>query len=449
MIGERSASADGLMVLKGVMKRPISYGLDHSHGSLKNVLEFTVRHPNCVQERGASASRKIERWLKGSQEGSSEASRIQHLIGRQLLRVKEDLAWTDLDHRLSVKSPYWNAGRYSRLANSLCLLAALWRYQRLCFPQAPLYSANAAAAHLSRLSELKQRGWKAVQDYAGRCGLDWRAGVAAHLGGISVRCCPTTGATRKTVRRDQYGNAWMVKYSPESVVNPVLASVFARMTGCPGAEICPSFLDYDPRNALPCSVQPYIEAQRVIRFDYLSKAEVIRLIAGKRKSASQILCQVVTQWILDNIDANQAIIDRCGNCIFIDQDRSFFIDDHRVTTDWQAAWDARTKTGVSVIRAELIEATAIIPGVLEDLASFVARVEAVPESVYEGIVRNASFREDQLCSLFYMDTLSSRALGSIEALERWIAHLLERKLTVRATLARRFREVLRTSECHL
>jgi hypothetical protein len=288
-----------------------------------------------------------------------------------------------------------------------------------------------------------------VQAYVGQCGLDWRAGVAAHLGGIAVACRATTGGTRKTVRRDKDGNAWMVKYSPESLVNPVLASVFARMSGCPGAEFCPSFLDYDPRNKLPCSVQRYIKVQRVLRFDYLSKAEVIHLIAGRRKFASQIICQTVTQWILENIDSGQAIIDSLGNCIFVDQDRSFFIDDHRVTTDWQAAWEARTKVGVSVIQAELIEAAARIPGVLNDLASFVARVEAIPASVYEGLVRNASYREDQLCSLFYMDTMGSGALGSIEGLERWIAHLVRRKLTVRAALARRLAEVLGSSECYL
>jgi hypothetical protein len=71
---------------------------------------------------------------------------------------------------------------------------------------------------------------------------------------------------------------------------------------------------------------------------------------------------------------------------------------------------------------------------LEDLAAFVARVEAIPAPVYEGLVRNASFREEQVCSLFYLDTMGSRALGSVEALERWIAHLLARKLTVRTAL---------------
>jgi predicted nucleic acid-binding Zn ribbon protein len=41
------------------------------------------------------------------------------------------------------------------------------------------------------------------------------------------------------------------------------------------------------------------------------------------------------------------------------------------------------------------------------------------------------------------------ALSSVEALERWIAHLLARKLTVRAALARRLGEVLGTTERYL
>lgn len=96
-----------------------------------------------------------------------------------------------------------------------------------------------------------------------------------------------------------------------------------------------------------------------------------------------------------------------------------------------------------------LKATAEIPGVLEDLAAFVTRVEAIPALVYEGLVRNASFREDQLCSLYYMDTMGSRALGSVKALDRWIAQLLARKQTVRATLARRLREVFGSAQRHL
>ena len=357
------------MLLRGLVSRPTDYGLDHRHGSLKNVLEFTVKHPDCVQDGEASAYRKIKRCLERSPHGRSDAERIRRRIGRQLLQAKEGLAWTDLDYRLSVRSCFWNIRRYSRLAKCLCVLAALWRYRHRRFPKAPPYLANAAAVRLAELWELKQRGWKALKNHVDRSGLDWRVGVIAHLGRTGEPYCPTAGGTQKRVGQDQDGNTWMVKYSPEFVMNPVLASIFARLSGCPGAEICPSFLDYDPRKEQPCSVQPYISAQPVARFDSLSKGELIRLIGGSRRCASQMLCQAVSQWILENIDGNQLIIDRFCNLILIDQDRSFFIDDHRVTTDWQAAWNARTKAFVSVVRAEVIEATLPISGVWEDSVS--------------------------------------------------------------------------------
>jgi hypothetical protein len=155
-----------------------------------------------------------------------------------------------------------------------------------------------------------------------------------------------------------------------------------------------------------------------------------------------MLCQAVLQWILENIDGNQVIIDGFGNLVFVDHDRSFVIDEHGVTTDFQAALEARENADLSAVPADLIKATARIPGVLEDLAAFVSRVEAIPALVYEGLVRNASFREDQLCNLYYLDTMSCRARGSVKALDQWITHLLARKQTVRATLVRRLREVL-------
>jgi hypothetical protein len=438
----QSSSPAGLTLLKGVVRKPIDYGLDHRHKSLKNILEFAIRHPHCVRGGEASAHRKIKRCLERSRHEESDAAHIQRRIWRQLRQVKEGLAWTDLDHRLNVTSSDWSVGRYSRLAQRLCVLATLSRYRRRRFSETPLKPVNAVATRVARLTELKERGWKAVQDYLDRCGFDWQADVATHLGDTDKSWSAAARGTKKVARRDQDGNTWLVKYSPESLVNPVLASIFARLCGCPGAEICPSFLDYDPREQRPCSVQPYISAKPLRWFDCRSKAGLIRLIGGSRRRASQILCQAAMQWILDNIDGNQVVIDGFGNLIFIDHDRSFFIDDHRVTTDFPAAFEARIKTGASTLSADLIKATVQIPGVLEDLAAFVARVEAIPAPVYEGLVRNASFREDQLGSLSYLDTMGSGALGSVKALERWIAHLLARKRTVRATLARRLREVL-------
>jgi hypothetical protein len=449
MAASRSASAVGLMLLKEVVKRPTDYGLDHRHAFLKDILEFSIRHPRCVRDGEASASRKIKRCLERSRHEESDAAHIQRRIRRQLRQVKKGLAWIDLDHWLNVTSCDRHVGRYSRLAQRLCALAALCRYRRRRFSKAPLKPASAVATRVARLTQLKERSWKAVQDYLNRCGLDWQVGVATHLGHTAELGNAAAGGTEKVVRCDQDGNTWLVKYSPESLVNPVLGSIFARLCGCPGAEICPSFLDYDPREKRPCSVQPYISAKPVRRLDHRTKADLIRLIGGSRRRGSQMLCQAVTQWILEDIDGNQVIIDEFANLVFVDHDRSFFIDDHRVTTDWQASLEARNNTGVSAVPADLIKATARIPGVLEDLAAFVTRVEAIPALVYEGLVRNASFREGQLCSLYYMDTMGSRALGSIKALDRWIAHLLARKQTVRATLARRLREVLGGAQRHL
>jgi hypothetical protein len=439
----------GMMLLREAVRRPLDYGLDYRHASLTNVLAFSARNADCVRQAEASAWRKLDRCGETSRPRRSSAARVERLLSRQLLEVKHDLAWAELDHRLGVGSRYWNADRYARLAKGLCVLAALWRYRRSGFPEAPPVASRAAAARLARLWQLKERGWKALQDHLDRSGLDWRAGIAAHLRQARRGSREEPGATRKVVRDDRDGNAWMIKYSPESLVNPVLASLFARLSGCPGAEICPSFLDYDPRRGQPCSVQPYVRAQAVARFDGLSRRSLVSLIGGDRRRASQILCQAVVQWILENIDGNQAIIDGFGNCVGVDQDRSFFIDDHRATTDWQAAWVARNKVGVSVVPAKLIEATASIPGVLDDLSAFIVRVEAVPAAAYEGLVRNASFREEQLCSLFYLDVMDARALGSVRALERWIDHLLARKARVRGALARRLREVLGRVECRL
>jgi hypothetical protein len=428
------------MLLRAVAKWPAEYGLDYRHASLTNIVEFVVDNPALVTDGETSAERKIKRCLEHARPGRSEAELIERRIRGQLLKVKEGLAWAELDHQLSVKSRDWNVDRYGRLAKRLSVLAVLWRYRRRRFPKARPYAESAAAARLAQLWELKQRGWKVLRDYVDRSGLDWRARIAAHLEESDET--PRSGKTRKTVCRDQDGNSWMIKYDQEGVVNPVLASIFTRLSGCPGTEICPSFLDYDPSRRQPCSVQPYVRARPVTGFDRLWTGRLVSLIGGDRRRASQMLCQAVAQWILENIDANQNIIDGFGNCVLIDHDRSFFIDEHHVTTDWRAAWDARQEADASTVPAELIEATAQIPGVLGDLAAFVARVDAIPADVYEGLVRNASFREDQLCSLFYLDAMGPYALCSVKALERWIGHLLARKATARAALSRRLREVL-------
>jgi hypothetical protein len=449
MAASQSASAAGLMLLKEMAKRPTDYGLDHRHAFFKNILAFTIRYPRCVRDSESSAGRKIKRCLEGSRHEESDAAHIHRRIRRQLRQVQESLAWVDLDLRLNVTSCFWNVGRYSRLAHHLCVLAALCRYRRRHFSKAPFKPVNAVATHVARLTQLKERSWKAVRDYLSRCGLDWQVRMATHLGDTVELGNAVEGGTAKVVRGDQDGNSWLVKYSPESLMNPVLASIFARLCGCPGAEICPSFLDYDPHKKQPCSVQPYIREKQVRWLDRRNKSDLIRLIGGSRRRGSQVLCQAVSQWILEEIDGNQVIIDGFSNLVLVNHDRSFLVDDHRVTTGFQAALEARKRTGISAVPADLLKATTRIPGVLEDLAAFVTRVEAIPALVYEGLVRNASFREDQLCNLYYLDTMSRRARGSVKALDQWITHLLARKQTVRATLARRLREVLGGAKRHL
>jgi hypothetical protein len=438
-----------MRVLRELVRQPLDYGFDHPHASLTNVLEFSLRNPRWFRHDEASARRKIERCLENSPSRRSDSRPVDRLLRRQLLEVKRDLAWVELDHQLGVDKREWNADRYARLANNLCLLWTIWRYRRRRFPEASRYGSSAATARLARLWRLKQRGWKALQDHLDRRGLDWRAGIAAHLEETDHSFRHGPGRTRKTVCRDQDGNTWMVKCGPEGVINPVLASIFTRLSGCPGAEICPSFLDYDRRARQPCSVQPYISGRRRLpKLAYISPQRLSLLIDGDRRRASQILCQAVARWMLEEIDGHQALLDEFGNCVWIDQDRSFFINNRHHTVDWHEAWRLRSKSkvGVSSVRAELIEATAHIPGVLEDLAAFVGRVEAIPAAAYEGLVRNASFGGKELCSLFYLDAMGSHALGPIQGLERWIAHLLARKATVRRALARRLQEVLGSVE---
>jgi hypothetical protein len=448
MSDSRANPASELMLLRKVVRRPLDYGLDHLHVCLTSVLEFSTRNPRGVRDSEASARRKIERCLEGSRSRRSDLRPIERQIRRQLLEVKRDLAWTELDHLLDIDSQHRNNSRYAQVAKSLCVLMVLWRYRRQRFPQALAYASTEAAARLGQLWQLRQRGWKALQDHLNRRDLDWRAGIVEHLEETSQSFRGALEGTDKTVCRDQDGNTWMIKYKPEGLMNPVLASIFTRLSGCPGAEVCPSFLDYDRRAKRPCSVQPYISARPLPRVTHTSH-RLSRLINGDRRRASQMLCQAVVQWILENIDGHQIIMDEFGNCVWVDQDRSFFIDDRCVTTDWRAAWEVRSKAPVSAVSADLIKATVQIPGVLQDLAAFIARVEGIPAAAFEGLVRNASFREDQLCSLFYLDAMGSRAISSIQGLECWIAHLIAREATVRRALARRLKEVLGGAECHL
>ena len=145
-------------------------------------------------------------------------------------------------------------------------------------------------------------------------------------------------------------------------------------------------------------------------------------------------------------------MDSHGNIVFVDQDRCFFpgaLADRRDNSISDCPAKSKIAKPVhdyddaSEIRTHLIEATMEIPGVAEDLAMYISRVEAMPDAIFEGLARNASCCENELCSLFYIDTSDSSALAFVSALERWIERLLTRKRWVRKSIAKRIQQVLR------
>src|SRR5262249_10433797 len=215
VIAVNAHSENGLTLLRALVRRPADYGLDHRHEALADVVEFAARKPSCLEGAEARADRKIRRCLQNARREKSELEQIERRIRRQLRAVKEALAWVELDHRLSVKSRVWNTDRYARLVKDLYVLAALWRYRRRRFPHARPYASGAAAACLSQLWQLKQRGWSALLRHLDRSSLDWRVGIAPQLDRLHPRLRAASGGNLKAVRRDQDGNAWMVKYNPE------------------------------------------------------------------------------------------------------------------------------------------------------------------------------------------------------------------------------------------
>ena len=120
----------------------------------------------------------------------------------------------------------------------------------------------------------------------------------------------------------------------------------------------------------------------------------------------------------------------------------------RVTTS-DTANGVDEQDDASAIRRQLIQATMAIPGVAEDLAEYISRVEAMPDAIYEGLARNASYCANQLCSLFYVDISDSSATESLTVMERWIERLMARKRSLRKSIAQRLREVLRTTTSRL
>jgi hypothetical protein len=432
------------VTLEPVVENPCDYGIFYGCKSLRNVLQFVRDQPAGVRDARESALRKIHRCMARARKASSHPVRLEYRIARQLQIVHRELAWLELDRRLKVRSHLWNTKRYTLLARELCILTTMHEYWRKRWPDATDPALTPAGEKVLELSRAMAEGWQLVRDHLELVGISWKTDVVSRLNESGRIVDELRGESKKALYHDRHGEAWLVKYDDESILNPVLATIFSRLTGCPGAELCPVFLDYDPRSGQPCSVQPYLKAERIRRFAWCSRRDYSTLIGGSRLRASQALCQGVQEWLLGNCDGYQVILDSHGNLIFIDQDRSFFHGGRPRTT-------SNTKHGVdhqddaAGIRRPLIQATMAIPGVAEDLAEYVSRVEAMPDAIYEGLARNASYYANQLCSLFYVDISHSSAMASLGAMERWIEKLVARKRTVRKIIAQRLREVLRTT----
>ncbi len=446
------------VTIERLVEDPYDYGIFYGCRSLRNVLHFVRDHPATVAGARESALRKIHRCIAPARNAYSHPVRLEYRIARQLQTVHRELAWVELDRRLKVRSRLWNIKRYTLLARELCVLATMHEYWWRRWPDAAGPANTSVGEKIRELSRTMAAGWRSVSDYLELRGISWKIDVASRLtkSGRIVEGLP--GESKKTLYRDDRGSAWLIKYDDESVLNPVLASIFSRLNGCPGGDLCPVLLDYDPRSGQPCSVQPYLEAERIRRFERYSRQEYSRLIGASRLRASQALCQAVQEWLLGNSDGYQAILDSDGNIVFIDQDRCFFpgtLADRRDNDISVCPATSRIAKPVdylddaSEIRTHLIEASMEIPGVAEDLAMYISRVEIMPEPIFEGLVRNASSCGSELCSLFYLDTSNSGALAFVSALERWIEILLARKRSVRKIIAKRLRQVLRTKTCDL
>ena len=440
------------VIFERLVDDPYDYGIFYGCRSLRNVLHFVRDHPATVAGARESARRKIERCIAPARNACSHPVRLEYRIARQLQTVHRELAWAELDRRLKVRSELWNIKRYTLLARELCVLAAMHEYWSHRWPDAAGPANTPVGEKVRELSRLMAAGWRSVRDYLELRGISWKIEVASRLTESGRIVEGLRGESKKKLYRDDRGSAWLIKYDDESILNPVLASIFSRLNGCPGGDLCPVFLDYDPRSGQPCSVQPYLEAERIRRFERCSRQEYSALIGGSRLRASQALCQAVQEWLLGNSDGYQVIVDSQGNIVFIDQDRCFFpgalpdaIDNNILVcpATSKIAKPVDHHDDASEIRAHLIEATMEIPGVAEDLAMYISRVETIPDAIFEGLVRNASFCGNELCSLFYLDTSNSSALAFISALERWIEGLLTRKRCVRKSIAKRLQQVLR------
>jgi hypothetical protein len=442
------------VTLEPLVGDPYHYGIFYGRHSLRNVLQFVRDHPVTLDGATESAFRKIQRCIGRARSRRSHRVRLEYRIARQLQIVHRELVWAELDRRLKVASYLWNRKRYAFLARELSILATMHEYWWRRWPDTAGPAPTPAGEKIRLLSRAMTAGWRSVRDHLESLGISWKTDVVSRLAESERVVEELRGESKKALYRDQRGGGWLVKYDEESILNPVLATIFSKLTSCPGGEICPVLLDFDPKLGQPCSVQPYLKAERIRRFAWCSRQDYIALLGGSRLRASQALCQAVQEWLLGNCDGYQVIMDSCGNIVFIDHDRSFFHDaqllmakgyprTRRTTTSNRD--DGVHDQHASGIRKSLIQATLQIPGVAEDLAAYISRVEAVPDVVYEGLARNASHRANELCSLFYVDLSDSSAMASLKVMEQWIETLVARKRSLRRIIAQRLREALQTT----
>jgi hypothetical protein len=441
------------VTLERLVKYPGDYGIFYGTGSLQNVLQFVDDHPNVVDGVRELALTESQRCIGEATNKYSQRGTLEYRIAHQLQKVHSELAWTELDLLLEVESASWNKKRYMLLARELCCLAGMHEYWWERWPDAQGPSNRPAAEQICELSRMMFESWKSLQAYVERCGIRWKADIASKLNEDARIVEESVGCSEKSIYRDHGDGAWLIKYEVESILNPVLTSLFSRLSGCPGGDLCPVFLDYDRRAGQPCSVQRYLTATPIRYFDHYTKERYSTLIAGSRLRATQLVCQAVQEWLLGNTDGDQVIVDSGGNLIFIDQDRSFFYGGvSEVTASNVHVTSVTGNKGIAVeqhgevrgIRTALLEATMEVPGVAEDLAAYLGRVETLPEAIYEGLIRNASYHANQLRSLFCIDITDSGAVASARALEAWIQQLLSRKRGIHQSIAQQVSIALRT-----
>ena len=80
-------------------------------------------------------------------------------------------------------------------------------------------------------------------------------------------------------------------------MNPVLASIFTRLSGMSGRGSMPIISRLRPARQATLFRQLYISARSLPRRITYASHRLSRLIDGDRRRASQIRCEAVAQWI--------------------------------------------------------------------------------------------------------------------------------------------------------